>query len=196
MVYDGVVRTCAGPRCHERLSPLARADARFCSGRCRVRAHRARQLPAELTKRPRWVRRSANKVPLTVAGSPASSSNPATWASYAEAEASSAGVGLGFVLNGDGIGCIDLDHCLTDGELTDWARKILDRCPATFVEVSPSGHGLHVWGRIPEDAGRRSDGVEVYSTGRYIATTGQRFEDAPLRLADLSAVADWLVAAM
>lgn len=98
-------------------------------------------------------------------------------------------MGLGFVL-GDGIGCIDLDHCIIDGRLTAWAIEILDSLPTTYTEVSPSGAGLHVWGLIPERPGRkvRRDGhsVETYSTGRYITVTGNRWGTCPNTLADLS----------
>lgn len=103
------------------------------------------------------------------------------------------GVGLGYVLaEGDGVVCIDLDHCITGGEVAAWAREILDASPPTYVEVSPSGKGLHVWGLGHLDRGRViRDGqraVEVYSQGRYIAVTGRRFEGAPVALADLSGV--------
>ena len=170
---------------------------RFCSTRCRVAAHRARQaesaLPKELTSRHRWVRRDERKAPRTVGGGFASVSAPATWSAYAEAAASKAGVGLGYVLaGGDGIVCVDLDHCLDDGRLAPWARAILDSCPASYTEVSPGGDGLHIWGRGELERGRRirRDGaaIEVYGQGRYVAMTGARFEASPLQLADLSAV--------
>ena len=169
----------------------ARSVARFCSNRCRVAAYRARRrVPAELTSRDRWVRRAADKCPLTVDGRAASSTNPATWSSYRQARDSDAGVGLGFVLNGDGVVCVDLDHCLSDGVVAPWARRILDVMPDTYVEVSPSGDGLHVFGFGRVDRGRRVrvDGgyVEVYGQGRYIAVTGNRFGSAPCRLADVS----------
>ena len=175
---------------------------RFCSTRCRVAAHRARRagsvLPAEMTGRRRWVRRDERKAPRTVDGGFASVTAPDSWSVHAEAAASSAGVGLGYVLaEGDGIVCIDLDHCLDGGSLADWAREILDRCPRTFVEVSPSGDGLHVWGRGELKRGRRmrqgGASVEVYGQGRYVAMTGRRFEDAPVKLADLSEVVASLV---
>lgn len=35
-------RRCAFPACHQWLPPDARSDALFCSGRCRVAAHRNR----------------------------------------------------------------------------------------------------------------------------------------------------------
>src|SRR5690606_14681874 len=87
---------------------------RFCSGACRAAARRARpRLPRELTARARWVRHD-RKRPITRDGRPASSTDPSTWSTYREAARSKAGDGLGFVL-GDGIACLDIDHCL-DGQ--------------------------------------------------------------------------------
>jgi primase-polymerase (primpol)-like protein len=182
--------------------PLARADAQYCSAAHRVAANRAKKrsvLPAEMTARDRWMRWELvrrgdkwTKRPITIAGRAASSTNAATWAAHSDAAASAAGVGLGFAL-GDGIGCIDLDDCIrADGSLEPWAADILASCPPTFMEVSQSGAGIHIFGLLPEAPGRnlRSAGatVEVYSTGRFIAVTGTRFGAAPSRLADLSEV--------
>lgn len=130
-------------------------------------------------------------MPLTVTGRAASSTDPSTWSSYAEAAASPVGAGLGFVLaEADGIVCLDLDHCIRAGQLAPWARSILDQFPDTYVEVSMSGTGLHIFGLGRLDMGRRirtgGRQVEAYSTGRYIAVTGVRFEACPSRLADLS----------
>ena len=170
---------------------------RFCSTRCRVAAHRARRagsaLPAEMTRRRRWVRRDGRKAPRTLDGGFASVTAPDTWSAHAEAAASNVGAGLGYVLAaGDGIVCIDLDHCLDGEDLAAWAREILGRCPPTFVEVSPSGDGLHIWGRGELKRGRRmrqgGAAVEVYGQGRYVAMTGRRFEGCPTELADLSEV--------
>lgn len=178
--------------CGEEIHYLARAGAKWCSGRCRVAAHRAgRNIPAELRERDRWVRRSRNKVPLTVVGAAASSTNPATWSPYVVAASSPVGAGLGYVLtDADGIVCLDLDHCLRAGQLAPWARTILGQLPDTYVEVSVSGTGLHVFGYGRLERGRRlrvgDRHVEAYSSGRYIAVTGSRFESSPLRLADLS----------
>lgn len=181
---------------------LARADARFCSGACRIAAHRAAKrapFPAEMVAAERWlrwrpVRRGSRttKKPVTVAGRAASSTDPSTWSSFDAARASSAGAGLGFAL-GAGVGCIDLDHCIRpDGSLEPWAERILAACPPTFMEVSQSGTGIHIFGLLPEAPGRnlRSFGVkvEVYSTGRFMAVTGERFRGAPMVLADLTEV--------
>lgn len=154
-------------------------------------------MPAEMTSRSRWVRRSAKKVPLTTAGRAASSTDPGTWSTYRQARASRVGVGIGFVLDGDGVVCVDIDHCLERGRVAPWAKALLERFPATYVEVSPSGDGLHVFGFADVAGGRhvRVDGgrVEVYGTGRYIAVTGERHAGAPARLADISAVVDSLI---
>lgn len=120
---------------------------------------------------------------MTVDGRPASSTNPATWSTYREAKRSTVGDGLGFVLGG-GIACLDLDHCLIGGRATPAAQAVLDRVPGAYVEISPSGDGLHVWGRAPEQPGRRRAGIEAYSVGRYITVTGEVFQ--PGGLADLS----------
>src|SRR5699024_2331567 len=117
-----------------------------------------------------------------------SATNPETWSDYETAKTSKLGHGIGFAL-GEGIGCIDLDDALVVGQVTEWAQQILDDCPATFIEVSQSGNGLHIFGLVSEQPGRNTGrGVEVYSAGRFIAMTGDRFNDSPSRLADLSSL--------
>ncbi|SEI44972.1 Bifunctional DNA primase/polymerase, N-terminal [Arthrobacter sp. yr096] len=126
------------------------------------------------------MRRTAKKRPVTISGKSASSTDPATWSSFAAAKSSAAGVGLGFVL-GDGIGCIDLDHCFEGGKLAAWARDAIDVIsePIIFAEVSQSGDGVHVFIEASEGPGRViRDGrnIERYTTGRYIAVTGDRLK--------------------
>ena len=189
-------RTCQ--HCNAHLSPFVRSDARYCSTRCRVAAHRvhhagASPLPAALRDCARWVRHDAAKRPLTVHGHGASSTNARTWTTYAAAHASSVGNGLGFVLDGsDGVICLDLDHCLDRGRLAPWAADLLASCPDTYTEVSPSGQGLHVWGTGELDRGRivnvNGGKVEMYGRSRYITITENPFAGAPSHLADLSAV--------
>jgi primase-polymerase (primpol)-like protein len=99
------------------------------------------------------------------------------------------GDGIGFVLNGDGIVCMDLDHCLVAGRVAAWAAPVLKAVPRTYIEVSPSGEGLHVWGtgRLPRGRviGVPGGRVELYGSGRYLTVTGQRFRGAPPLLAPL-----------
>ncbi|MGN2640953.1 bifunctional DNA primase/polymerase [Nocardia takedensis] len=170
---------------------------RYCSTRCRVAAFRARQVvPEYLRHSARWVMwRIASrgglptKVPIRPTGAAASSTDPATWSPWSRVKPAAR---KGYVL-GAGVGCIDLDHCLVDGEPTPAAAAFLAQLPPTYIEVSPSGDGLHVWGRLPEGPGRRyvqADGlhVERYSVGRYITVTERPFRDSVRRLADLSTV--------
>lgn len=156
---------------------LLRSGARFCGAKCRVYASRAAVLPPEMTRRRRFVRYSTRKVPLTVHGRPASSTDSSTWSTLAEARVSTAGTGVGFVL-GEGIGCIDLDHCISGGVVAGWAQEILDANKGTYTEVSMSGEGLHIFGLLEEAPGRvhkrQGRSVEVYSRERYIALTGRR----------------------
>ena len=176
---------------------LARADARTCSTRCRVAAQRAAKkaakraneaIPAELRALPRWVRwksrrRGAGftKSPLTLDGRNASSTDRGTWAAYAEVAASEVGDGMGFVLNGDGLACIDLDGVLEGDRLDPRAAALLAEVDPFHVERSPSGRGLHAWVRHGSPTGRRvytrPDGlrVEWYTDGRYMTVTGDRF---------------------
>jgi len=163
-----------------------RRDAATCSTRCRVARSRA-SFPSALTSVDRWIRHRA-KIPLTVRNYPASSTNPATWSPFDVARNSNAGDGLGFVLTGDGIACIDLDHCIVNGALEPWAQAIIDQCAGTYIEVSMSGTGLHVFGYATVGVGRRRDGVEMYDRGRYIAVTGRRWRRCPLVLSDISSV--------
>ena len=176
---------------------LARSDARTCSTRCRVAAHRAAKraaearmeaIPAELREIPRWVRwksrrrgSGTTKAPLTTAGRSASSTDQATWTTYAEVAASTVGDGAGFVLNGDGLACIDLDGVLDGDRLDPRASALLAEVDPFLVERSPSGRGLHAWVRHGSPTGRsvytRPDGlrVEWYTDGRYMTVTGDRF---------------------
>lgn len=144
-------------------------QAVYCSPRCRTAACRARaktQLPKQMRDQPRWT--AANgKRPVTVKGAPASSTNPATWTTYDQVKDQDHGIMLG-----GGIGCIDLDHCLTPrGKVKDWAKPILAACKGAVIEKSLSGRGLHIFGLMLEAPGHKYGSVEVYSRQRFIRTT-------------------------
>lgn len=125
---------------------------------------------------------------MTVRGGAASSTNPHTWSTFQAAQASTVGDGLGFVLAGDGIACVDLDHCIEDGRLTALATDVVRGCHGTYIEVSPSGTGLHIFGLATVGKGVVRDGFEVYDRGRYMTVTGRRWKRAPLQLRDISTV--------
>lgn len=161
---------------------LLRNGARFCSGACRVAHYRAGGIPKALREAGRWVRADARKRPVRATdGRLASVTDPGTWATFKAAQASPHGVSLGFVL-GAGIGCWDLDYCIVGGVLAPWAADILAAADPLFVEVSRSGAGLHVFVRSPEGPGSRTPrpgggAIEFYSTGRFIAVTGNVWKD-------------------
>lgn len=162
-------------------------------------------VPRIMESTPRWLRwrpiergDKVAKMPITLSGRPARVNDPGDWADYFDALWTRRGAGLGFVL-GEGIGCIDLDGAIReDGSLTAWARRILDSAPRTFMEVSWSGRGLHIWGLLDEAPGRnlRSKGVtaEVYSQGRYIALGSTPWADSVQQLADITDLAKELTA--
>lgn len=176
------MKTCE--HCGRQLKAWARSDARFCSTRCRVTHHRATHaeaasgLPAALTSRPRWVNHAHKRPVCARTGAWASVTDPTTWSSFESASAT--GAPLGFVL-GDGIGCIDLDNCLDEHGIPNEAtRTLLAYYEGSYVEVSPSGRGLHIWGTAAPQRGFkrtwRGQRIEFYSQGRYITVTGDVFQ--------------------
>lgn len=187
---------CTGP-----LPAIHRSDRKHCSRSCEAKAYRARRrqragvdpIPAELRVKDRWVRWSERKVPLRTDSRFASVTDPSSWSDYGTATQSTAGVGIGYVLTvADNVLCIDLDHVLDeDGALAPWAAEFIATLPDTFIEVSQSGTGLHIWGRGSLRQGRRiampgGTGLEIYGDRRYIAVTGNVWRTSPSHLADLS----------
>ena len=90
--------------------------------------------------------------------------------------------GIGFVLcdTAPKICCVDVDHCVNpDGSLNDEAKAVIAICAESFVELSQSGGGIHVWfedNEFPGERGRKRGNVEVYAFKRYIAMTGNHVE--------------------
>lgn len=130
------------------------------------------------------------KIPKTVDGNAASTTNPSTWSSYEVVEkAAPAYSGAGFVFTADDPYCgIDFDGCLDpdSGEVSAWAYKWLRKLNS-YCEVSPSGTGVKVWikGKLPfetgkkvfvqaEGCGGKKAAVEAYDHARYFAVTGMR----------------------
>ena len=129
------------------------------------------------------------KVPYRLGGAHASSTDPSTWSSYAEAQAavgSYTGVG---VMMGDGLGCVDLDHCidLSTGKIEPWAREIIIALD-TYSEFSPSGTGVHLLGvdiHLPGKGRKRpfkTGAVELYDTARFLTFTGKHLPKTPADL--------------
>jgi primase-polymerase (primpol)-like protein len=71
---------------------------------------------------------------------------------------------------------IDLDTCRNPetGEIAPWAQKIIERAQGNYVEVSPSGRGLHIITRgSVRGGGMRKGPIEIYSRGRFFTISGR-----------------------
>lgn len=179
------MRTCAN--CGTPINGK-RANARYCTKSCRNIASRRRKhctIPAVMRQKDRWVTwkpvrrgQTVAKTPMTTDSRMASVADPGTWAPYehvAHLERK------GFVL-GDGIGCIDLDHCIEGGQIAGWAADIIEeyKQSAYLVEVSPSGTGIHIFTHLPDGPDQKiRDGrnIEVYPpcSRRYICVSGKEW---------------------
>jgi len=147
-------------------------------------------IPEQLTERTQWVcwrleerEGKPTKIPYTPGTMRrASSTDLMTWRTFSEALAAyEAGEppyeGIGFVFcSADPLAGIDLDGCRNPetGEVAPWAQRIVADASEGYVEVSPSGTGVHiiVEGRV-RDGGMRRGPIEMYSRDRFFTITGQ-----------------------
>lgn len=126
------------------------------------------------------------KIPMNVRkpGRYGSSTNAETWGTFTAACSAAAADpeadGVGIILNGDGLICIDPDDARDPitGELATAVQELVSRFQAP-TEVSISGTGLHIWchGYLPEAF--TAGPFEVYGTSRFIALTGDFLPDYP-----------------
>ena len=141
-------------------------------------------IPQELRVLKQWVCANENsKVPMQAnCPYPASSTNPATWASFEDALwAVEHGYYdyLGFVFNDNGIVGIDIDDGYTpDGYVSMLASDIVCKC-GSYTEKSKSGRGFHIFvkGDIPFKGKNNLAGVEIYKTARFFIMTGNVVAD-------------------
>ncbi|MCL2634607.1 MAG: hypothetical protein FWD34_08865 [Oscillospiraceae bacterium] len=147
-------------------------------------------IPQDLIALPQWVcwrfeliSNRESKVPYDPkTGRRASSKNPATWASFEEAvqaarnpKCNYSGIGIMFDCDKSDLVGIDIDKCISNGVLNEIATEILGIINPTYIEVSPSGTGLHIFlkGKMPLKGNRNSkSGVEMYFKDRYFTVTG------------------------
>ena len=125
------------------------------------------------------------KVPYKQDGTRVDPSNPANFCSFDESLAAYHNGGF----DGIGIGCFapigmtDVDGCVHDGKLDEWAQEIVDEMDS-YTELSPSGTGIHIFFLVEDfiyDKERyyinnRKTHVEVYvpgATHRFLTMTGQ-----------------------
>jgi hypothetical protein len=117
-------------------------------------------------------------------GQPATWSDPATRLTFDAAfmayQRDERFDGIGYMMHGDGLIGIDLDHCVAhDGSIAPWALEIVHQFAGAHWERSISGTGLRGFcrGSLPDGVdGRRSKiegcSVEIYSDLRFLVVTG------------------------
>lgn len=164
-------------------------------------------VPQELKKLNQWVlwqsenrNGKLNKIPKQADGRNAQSNNPKTWNSYQSVcESEIKFTGIGFVFSKSDAYCgIDLDYCINDGQIKNWAKPIIDKLKnISYGEVSPSGNGIKFWTQavLPANVkhkvyigGGKADAIEIYDRGRYFTVTG----NGKGNIFDGQSVLDWI----
>ena len=157
------------------------------------------EIPAEMKQHNCWVcwtKEERNGRTTKVPKNPktcgnASTALSGTWGSFAQAKTYYTGhldtiEGIGYVFTeGNGVVGIDIDHCIEDGHIIGKEiQELVDRC-GSYVELSPSGTGLHMYvkGKWNGD-GRKNNNlgggmaIEVYPSKRFFTVTGYAYGDA------------------
>jgi len=141
-------------------------------------------IPEPVRDTPRWVVfkvYSDRKIPVTIRGDAANITVPTTWSSLPEVlTAIDYGIGQypALALAPDyPLRFYDLDDCIHDGSMTEFATKIVAASPKSYIERSASGTGIHIvaWvrGGVTIANGRFCNGLEIYSqTPRFCIFTG------------------------
>ncbi len=161
-------------------------------------------LPKQLRAYNQWVcwRRDKNgrKIPVdATTGRPASTTNADTWTDFDAAQrayrADGGLEGVGFVFTkSDPFFGVDLDDCIRDdGALEPWAAEVVRWFSLTYVERSPSGRGVKVFGIGCKPPGACKRGkVECYDRGRYFTLTGERWIGTVANIVPCQEALDWL----
>lgn len=114
------------------------------------------------------------KIPLQAVGKKnAMSTEPKTWTDWNTMLKNKGEYGIGFVLPLDGsITMIDLDHCIQGDKITPFAKSIVERFYDTYMELSQSGTGIHIFVKGGVPTAVKTNEIEIYSSKRYCAMTG------------------------
>lgn len=158
-------------------------------------------VPPELAQQDRWVCWRYELVDGRVAKVPknprslnnAASNRPATWGSLDAAltryDGNETLSGIGYNQHSSDVAGIDLDGVIDDdGNLLPWAADIVSRF-ATYTEISPSGHGIRMFGRGRKPGKHEKCGsVELYDgdSTRYLTFTGNHLPGTPLDVVDVT----------
>ena len=132
-------------------------------------------IPEELKQLKQWVCYNQDKLPKNpYTGGNAMSNNPETWGTFEDAFNGFVKykfLGIGFMFANGYFG-VDLDKCIDN---VDFVDEFVDGLKS-YNEISMSGKGIHILckGELPEGQ-RRKGNVEMYSSGRYFALTGNLY---------------------
>lgn len=153
------------------------------------------RVPTEMTEYKQWVlwrRIEVNgrtaKMPISSwSGKAAACDKPQTWTTFQHvcvALKRFRADGIGFVFTEADPFCgIDLDKCRDkNGQIKEESLELIHRI-GSYAEISPSGDGVHIIVRAKlGSAGRRTDGLEIYASGRYFTITGTHLTGTPERI--------------
>ena len=134
----------------------------------------------ELKTKPIWVtwkhKADGGKLPISVITGRETGTNPShshEWVEFDELSRSDA-ERIGFIIP-EGYFFLDIDHRDTQSDLV---HILLKQFP-TYAEMSPSGNGIHIYGKC--DLSRLEKQLELYVgglTNRYSTFTGKRISDS------------------
>lgn len=155
-------------------------------------------IPQELRDLPQWLGwiqvdkggPKPTKIPKQLSGENASTTDPATWATFdaiIDGYTAKLFAGVGIVISKPYTG-IDLDKCRDPqtGKIEQWALEIVDRLNS-YTEVSPNRTGLHIWVKAEKPGtNTRQGNLEMYDhqSPRYFTVTAAHLPGTPLTIAD------------
>lgn len=122
------------------------------------------------------------KIPYSLNGVKASSTDPSTWSTYNEIKNHSENIGIVFTADQLLLG-IDIDHCIDKDThaIVHLQKELIANLfieADTYTEISPSGEGLHLFLKLEEPltlSGNKKAPFEMYTKGRYFTFTGNPY---------------------
>lgn len=82
---------------------------------------------------------------------------------------------------------IDIDNCIENGLISNFAKDVISNFPNTYIEYSPSGSGFRIFCILSEDFiydtslyKMKSGSLEIYVggyTNRFVTVTGNVYQD-------------------
>lgn len=102
----------------------------------------------------------------------------------------------------DGICGIDIDKIFDESgkwlEEYTWLKDLINKFPKNYIEISPSGKGLRIFGggNLKTYGSRKGCPIEAYTTGRYLTVTGNLYNGSSKKLHNIEKAGNELVKAV